>query len=58
MRIKKCPYCSGDANFGEYDAYDKFYYYVYCTSCGAHTKLFLEKNDALMVWNYREVNKK
>lgn len=54
MKIKKCPYCSGIAEFGEYDKS----YYLYCTSCGAHTKLFPKKNDALMVWNYREVIKK
>lgn len=53
LKLKKCPFCGGDAEMqqGKYQGLRTFY--VSCLGCGARTDLEYAEELAADLWNER-----
>ena len=43
-----CPFCAGQAA-----VFEEHYSYVRCMECGAWTRTFVRRSDAIAAWNRR-----
>lgn len=56
MKLKNCPFCSGEAKLWSGnidDDYSDVYYDVYCTACNCMTPKFHTEESAITFWNRR-----
>lgn len=52
--IKTCPFCGMDGHLIKKETnYEKNGYAVECLRCGASTKAYMEKEQAVKAWNIR-----
>lgn len=64
MKIKNCPFCGKQPELRIYKYSEtENHYSVWCTNCydnkfiALNTFSYLDKNDAIKIWNKREENK-
>lgn len=55
MKLRRCPFCGGDATFEELGSFRTMFNYIAkCERCGINTKGFNTQEQAAKQWNTRQ----
>ena len=55
MKLRRCPFCGGDATFETLGGVGKVFNYIAkCERCGIHTTEYSTKEAAADKWNIRQ----
>lgn len=55
MKLRRCPFCGGDAAFKELDGFRTVFQYIAgCERCGIHTREHSTEDAAAEQWNTRQ----
>lgn len=52
-KLKKCPFCGGEAEIGRIQAGREVYYRVSCEECSGSGAWFHTEAEAIAAWNRR-----
>lgn len=55
MKLRRCPFCGGDAAFRKFGGFRTVFQYIAeCERCGLHTRKYSTQEEAAMKWNTRQ----
>lgn len=54
-KLKKCPFCGGDASLEVYRGFNKeiIFAYIHCRQCGVSTRSYALESTAREAWSRR-----